>query len=257
MTNRDFNELFKGLLKGKEASLAQLITLIENNLSIAPEIIEQISSHLGHSFSLGVTGSAGVGKSTLIEKLVTFVRNDKLSIGILAVDPSSSISGGAFLGDRIRMKKHYLDIGVFIRSLATRGNRGGLSPTISIALKLLDAYGKDIIMVETTGVGQTDVGIKDIVDCVVVVLTPESGDSIQLMKAGLLEIADIIVVNKADIGDAEWLVSEIQNILLLSRKPKDRVSVVTCQATEGKGVDELYQEIRSKMIWRNSSAEKG
>jgi len=206
--------------------------------------MEQMSSSGENSYRLGITGPPGVGKSTLVNQLITLLRNDELSVGVLAVDPSSAISGGALLGDRIRMQQHCLDSGVFIRSMATRGSSGGLSRAASIAIRLLDAFGKDIIMIETTGAGQTEVDVKDIVNNVIVILSPECGDSIQLMKAGLLEIADMVVVNKADCGAADQLASEIQSVLSLRRNSEQQVQVITTQAINGTGVQKLYKAIK-------------
>jgi LAO/AO transport system kinase len=243
--NREINGLLEGMFKGEEASLGQLMTLVEADSSSIPEIMGRISSRLGNSYQLGITGSQGVGKSTLVDRLIPLARKDRLSVGVIAVDPSSAISGGALLGDRVRMQQHSLDNGVFIRSMATRGKSGGLSQAVSIGVKLLEAFGKDMIMVETTGVGQTEVDIKDVVDTVVAIFTPECGDSIQFMKAGLLEIADIIVVNKADRGAADLLASEIRDLLSIGRKSKQQVPVITAQANSSVGTNELYQEIKN------------
>jgi LAO/AO transport system kinase len=207
--DQDIAELLKRMLEGQEASLAKLISQVEYNVASSGEIAARMSSHIRGSYKLGITGAPGVGKSTLVDQLILQARNDKLSVGIIAVDPSSFTSGGALLGDRIRMQQHCLDNGVFIRSMATRGSKGGLSKAVNIVSHLLDAFGRDIIMIETAGVGQTEVDIKNVVDTLIAVLSPECGDSIQLMKAGLLEIADIIVVNKADCGTPDSIIYNV------------------------------------------------
>lgn len=247
MVERDIGELVRGMLEGEETSLARLISTIEDDLSTIPEVLERIPSNQGKSYCIGITGAPSVGKSTLVDQLIILFRNDGLLVGVIAVDPSSSISGGALLGDRVRMQQHWLDRGVFIRSMATRGSSGGLSRAVSTAVRLLAAFGKDIIIVETAGVGQTEVDVKNIVNSVVFVLDSEYGDSIQLMKAGLIEIADIIVVNKADRGGADALATEIEAVISLNGIPKDQVPVLTSEAINGKGIEALYQAIRRYM----------
>ena len=234
------------MIAGAKTSLANLITMVEEESSDVPEIMELVSPNLRKAYRIGITGPTGAGKSTLIDKLTTIIRSKGLSLGIIAVDPSSAITGGAVLGDRIRMQQHYLDDGVFIRSMATRGSYGGLSKAVSATIDLLDASGKDIIIVETTGVGQTEVSITEIADTVVVVLVPGFGDSIQLMKAGLIEIADIIVVNKADHEGAENLAIELADALRLS-PGKAEPPIIMSQATSNMGIEELYQELEKRM----------
>jgi LAO/AO transport system kinase len=177
-----------------------------------------------------------------VDKLTKMARGKGLAVGIIAVDPSSPISGGAVLGDRIRMQQHYLDEGVFIRSMASRGSYGGLSRAVAPTVQILDAFGEDIIIIETIGVGQTELGIREVAHVVVLVLVPGYGDSIQLMKAGLLEVADIIVVNKADQGDAERLANELRTTLLPSTRGLER-TIVTTQAINNIGIEELYRQI--------------
>jgi LAO/AO transport system kinase len=201
----------------------------------------------GNAYRIGVTGPPGAGKSTLVSALIGLYRKQGLSVGVLAVDPSSPYSGGALLGDRIWMQRHYLDAGVFIRSVATRGAHGGLPPVIKSVARLLDASGKDVVMVETAGVGQTELAVMDVADTVVVVLDPESGDSVQTLKAGLLEIADVLVVNKADREGVERLVVALQATVAMAERRLEgwTVPVLTSQATEGKGVPELAGAVQT------------
>lgn len=193
-------ELVRKMLAGSTQSLARLITMVEREAPEVPQIMSLIYPHLGRAYLVGITGPPGGGKSTLVDRLTAVMRSGDFSVGILAADPTSPFSGGALLGDRIRMQQHYLDKGVFIRSMATRGSRGGLPRAARGVIKLLDAFGKDFVLVETVGVGQTELDIMEATDTTVVVLVPEAGDAIQTLKAGLLEIADIFVVNKADRG---------------------------------------------------------
>lgn len=198
---------------------------------------------------MGITGPPGAGKSTLVAGLVREFRNKGFSVAIIAVDPSSSISGGAVLGDRIRMNDHFLDRKVFIRSIATRGSYGGLSGSIVNMIRLLKVSGKEIVIIETAGVGQNEVGIKGLVDTVVVVLTPEGGDSIQMMKAGLIEIADVVVVNKSDRLDADRFADDIVGILSISRNTEWQVPVVNTQAINGLGIGQLYQKLEEHRVF--------
>jgi LAO/AO transport system kinase len=238
-------ELVEQMLKGESISLSRVISLVENESSKVPEIMRLINPHVGKAYCVGITGPSGAGKSTLVDKLTMLLRKEGLKVGIVAVDPSSPFSGGALLGDRIRMQQHYLDEGVFIRSMATRGSMGGLPLTASSVIKVLDASGKDMILVETVGVGQTEVDVMESVDTVVVTLSPESGDAIQTMKAGLFEIADIFVVNKADHPGAANFIQAMQAMLQL-HDGSDwwAIPVVATEAANNIGIGELYQQIQ-------------
>ena len=237
-------ELVDRMLAGAQQSLSRLITLVERDAPEVSAIMREISPRLGQAYIIGITGPPGGGKSTLANGLTRIARNKGLSVGIIAIDPTSPFTGGAVLGDRVRMQQHFLDSEVFIRSMATRGSHGGLSQTARGVIKLLDAFGKDLIMVETIGVGQTELDIVDAVDTTIVVLVPEAGDTIQTMKAGLMEIGDIFVVNKADREGAIRLLAELEAGLLLSAKESQwRAPVLATQAVNDIGVAELYHEI--------------
>jgi len=234
-------ELVEEMLEGSQRALSRLITLAEDQSPQLSEVMKAVYPHLGKAYSIGVTGPPGAGKSTLVDQLTAIIRSRGLSVGVIAVDPTSPFTGGAILGDRIRMQQHYLDSEVFIRSMASRGSRGGLPSTTRNVMKLLDAFGKDIILVETVGVGQTELDIMDTVDTTIVALVPEAGDAIQMMKAGLMEIADIFVVNKADRPGADRLVT--QSTLMMRGQTNGcwETPVLAAQAANNIGIEELYQ----------------
>ncbi len=243
--------LVEQMLAGNRLALARLITQVENRSAAVGEIMRRVHGRTGQAYVVGITGPPGAGKSTVVDQLTARFRAEGASVGIVAVDPSSPFTGGAVLGDRIRMQAHTLDPEVFIRSMATRGSLGGLARATSDVIRLLDAFGKQWILIETVGVGQTELDIVKQADTTVVVLVPESGDGVQTMKAGLMEVADIFLVNKADRSGADHLVTELRFMGHLHRsspeEPKDiewEIPALTAQAQSGVGIEELLAEIR-------------
>ncbi len=239
-------ELVEKMRAGSQQALARLITYIEQESPDAPQVLKEIYKYLGKGYVIGITGPPGAGKSTLTSRLTAVLRAKGFSVGIIAADPTSPFSGGAVLGDRIRMQEHFLDEKVFIRSMATRGNAGGLPTTTPGVVKLMDAFGMDYIIVETVGVGQTELEIMETADTTVLVLVPEAGDTIQTMKAGIFEIADVFVVNKSDRPGAEEMLVELQGMLHISpQKQWWDTPVVATQAVNNIGIDKLFEAIQS------------
>ena len=244
-------EIAQEILRGNPRAIAQGISMVENNSVRAQEMMQHIFPHTGKSTVVGVTGAPGSGKSTLVDHIIALLRKIHKELGIIAVDPSSPFSGGAILGDRIRMMRHSTDPGIFIRSMATRGHLGGLAKATGEAIAILEASKKDIIVVETVGVGQDEVEVVKFADIVLVVLVPGAGDDIQAFKAGIMEIADIFVLNKADSPEADKTEKQIKAMLDLGLKEKVIPPVVRTIATEGKGTKELMAEVGKIMERRD------
>jgi LAO/AO transport system kinase len=238
----DVDGLIRRALSGERRAIGRVISLVEDGGAELPRVMRALYPHTGSAYTIGITGSPGAGKSTLTERLVARARADANSIGVLAVDPSSPFSGGALLGDRVRMQIHATDPDVFIRSMATRGHLGGISLATPEAVRVLDAVGKDLIVVETVGVGQAEVEITDACDSTVVVLNPGWGDSVQAAKAGLLEIAEVFVVNKADRAGTKDTIREIRQMLDMS-DAEWRPDIVATVATKGEGIEDLWVAI--------------
>ena len=239
-------DLIDKVLKGDPRNIARLITLVENNDSVTTSAMKDIHPHTGSAHVIGITGVMGSGKSTLICELTRLFRRQGKTVGIIAIDPTSPFSGGALLGDRVRMMELAMDEGVFIRSMGTRGMLGGLTSAVYDVVEILDASGKDIVLVETVGVGQAEVDVIKLADTTLVVLVPGLGDAIQTIKAGIMEIADIYVVNKADRSGLEQTVAEIESLIDISCSEKDRkIPVLTTVAKENKGTVELVKEIEN------------
>jgi LAO/AO transport system kinase len=239
-------DLVEGLRNGDRRAVARLISLVEDGASEASEAIREVYPLTGHASTIGLTGAPGAGKSSLIDGLVKHARAEDLSVGVVACDPTSPFSGGALLGDRVRMQTHSLDEKVFIRSMATRGHLGGLSLAAPEAMRVLEAAGSDVVIVETVGVGQSEVEVAKQADTTIVVLAPGMGDAIQAAKAGILEIADIFCVNKSDKAGASDTARDIRSMLELGhgRDPEWDIPIVITSATEGDGIEELWTTIR-------------
>jgi LAO/AO transport system kinase len=240
----DVHALAEKVLAGDRRAVARAISLVEDGSADLPELSEALFPRTGRAYTVGLTGSPGVGKSSLAEGLVRAARADGRTVAVLAIDPTSPFSGGALLGDRLRMQVHATDPGVFIRSMATRGHLGGMALAAPEALRVLDASGKDLVFVETVGVGQAEVEVATATDTTLVVVSPGWGDAVQVSKAGILEIADVFVVNKADKDGANEAVRDLRNMLAMGPKLKWRPPIVKTSTVSGDGIDELLDAIQ-------------
>ncbi len=242
---------------GDPRAVARLISLVEDGSPLLREVMAALAPYAGHARIVGITGSPGVGKSTSTSSLVGELRRAGKRVGVLAVDPSSPFSGGALLGDRVRMQDHALDREVYIRSMASRGHLGGLAWTTPQALRVLDAAGCDVILVETVGVGQSEVEIAGLADTTLVLIAPGMGDGIQAAKAGILEIGDIYVINKADRDGADQVRRDLRSMLALAERTEDawRPPIVKTIASRGEGLDEVVAEVDRHVAWLESSGE--
>ncbi len=253
----DDEELLAAARDGQPRALARLISLVENGSPRLREVMKLVASYPGHARVIGLTGAPGVGKSTITGALVRAYRRQGLRVGVLAVDPTSPFTGGALLGDRVRMQDHATDAGVFIRSMATRGHLGGLSWAVPQAVRVLDASGFDLIMIETVGVGQAEVEIASLADSTLVIVAPGMGDSVQAAKAGILEIADIFVVNKGDRPGAQEAIRDLRTVVAMAGHDGDgwKPPVVATTAAAGGGIDDLVLRLNAHASWLAESGE--
>ena len=249
------DELIAGVRGGDRRALARAISYVENADPLASPLVRALYPETGKAAVIGVTGPPGVGKSSLVAALVSHVRSLDRTVGVVSVDPSSPFTRGALLGDRIRLADHFLDPDVFIRSMGSRGHRGGLAEATLQAVLLLDAAGKDVVFVETVGAGQSDVEVTGIADTVLLVLMPGSGDSVQALKAGIMEIPDVIAINKRDHPLAKTMLGEVRQVLSLGPKDGWRPPVVLTEAVRGEGVAELWEQIGAHRAWLEQEGE--
>jgi LAO/AO transport system kinase len=247
--------LADGVRTGDRRALARAISLVENGDPLAYDLVRDIYPETGRTYAVGITGPPGVGKSSLISTLIRHIREQGRTIGVISVDPSSPFTQGALLGDRIRLSDHFLDPGVFIRSMGTRGHLGGLAETTLQALLVLDAAGKELVFLETVGAGQSEVEVIGIADTVVLVLMPGSGDSVQALKAGIMEIPDVIAINKMDHPAAKTMLNEVRSILSLDRESTWKPPIVLTDATRGENVPELWGKIEEHRAYLESEGE--
>ena len=253
----DIDELVAAARGGRPRELARLISLVENGSPQLREVMKAVAPHAGGARVIGLTGAPGVGKSTITGALVRAYRDVELRVGVLAVDPTSPFTGGALLGDRVRMQDHATDAGVFIRSMATRGHLGGLSRAVPQALRILDAAGFDVIMIETVGVGQAEVEIASLADSTLVIVAPGMGDSVQAAKAGILEIADIFVVNKGDRPGAQEAIRDLRTTVAMASYADGawKPPIVATTASSGGGIDDLVNRLNAHAAWLDESGE--
>ena len=248
-------KLLNNAFKGDPRSIGRLISLVEADTPSAKEIMKQIYPRTGKAKVIGITGSPGAGKSTFVDRLIEQFKSENMKVGVIAIDPSSPFTGGAILGDRLRMQSHALDEGVFIRSMGSRGHLGGVSRSTHEAALILDACGFDVVLIETVGVGQSEVDIIKIADTVVLVLVPGMGDDVQIMKAGIMEIADTFVVNKADKEGADKVAADVQ-VMLKMLKEKEWVPPVTLVSSQNNtGVEEVKNTLNEHWNYLHTSSE--
>ncbi len=249
-------ELADGVVKGQRRAIARAISKVESHDADAPVLLKALHAHTGKAHVIGITGSPGTGKSTLTDKLIVAYRKAGLKVGVIAVDPSSPFSGGAILGDRIRMQSRAVDEDVYIRSMGTRGALGGLASATSDAVKVLDAAGFDVIVVETVGVGQAEVDVVRLADTVCVVLVPGMGDDVQAVKAGVMEIADLFIVNKSDLDGSDKVYAEVEAMMMLGHPDEDDFwwsPICRTVAEKGKGIDAVVEQVGLHRAWAQKS----
>jgi len=246
----------KDLLSGNRRALAKALSIVEDGGPEASQLVRKLFCHTGRAHLIGITGSPGVGKSTLVDALIAAIRQSGLRVGVLAIDPSSPFTGGAILGDRIRMQEHTMDKDVFIRSMANRGHAGGTALATYDAVRMMEASGYDVVIIETVGVGQSELAIAETADTTILVLMPSSGDDIQAIKSGIMEIGDIFVVNKADLPGADKTASEIMASLELSHfKTEWRPPVVMAVSENGQGIDKVWQKVQEHKAFLESTGQ--
>jgi LAO/AO transport system kinase len=258
VTDAPAGALVTAAASGDPRAMARLISLVENGSPQLRDVMRLIAPHTGQARVIGLTGAPGVGKSTITAALVKAYRGQGLRVGVLAVDPTSPFSGGALLGDRVRMQDHATDSGVFIRSMASRGHLGGLSSAVPQALRILDAAGFDVVMIETVGVGQVEVAIASLADSTLVIVAPGMGDAIQAAKAGILEIADIFVVNKSDRPGAQEAIRDLRTMLAMGSYGPGvwKPPIVAVTAVTGSGIDDLVARLEAHGRWLVESGER-
>lgn len=249
----DIHNLLQDFKEGDRRSLARLLTIVERNLPGKKEVMKEIFPLCGRAFVVGITGSPGAGKSSLIDLLCTRIEEEVQNIGVIAIDPSSPFSGGAIFGDRLRMRSHNLNENIFIRSMGNRGTPGGLSKATRDAIRLLDAFGKEIIIVETVGVGQAELEIMEVADTVIVILIPGTGDAIQILKAGVMEIAAIYAVNKSDRSGSAQLASDLKSFLGFAHNRPFTPPVVMTSVPQKTGLQELWEAVKDHKEYLLSS----
>lgn len=249
--------LVEGIKQKNIRSLARAITLVENDHPEKLRLLSDVYSMQTSAMYVGITGSPGAGKSTLVNRLISHIRSQQLTVAVIAVDPTSPFSGGALLGDRVRMHEHYTDDGVFIRSMATRGSLGGLARATKDVMRLCGAFGFDVVIIESVGVGQSELDIMKVVDTTAVVLTPNSGDVLQVFKAGIMEIADLFVINKADMDGVGKLRGLLKDLIMVARKDSKQTAIVRTIATKNKWIDDLWEKINEHYSYLLASGEGG